>query len=63
MEVILDGSDFVVQPTTLFFGFGESILVGVDALFKADQITGELFQRHSPEQACLLYMLACKSSQ
>lgn len=43
-QVFFEGGDFVVEPTTpLFFEFEESILVGVDALFKADQNIGELF--------------------
>src|SRR6478672_10857223 len=62
-QVFLDGGDFVVEPTTFFFVFVESILVGVDALFKSDQNIGELFQGHSPEKAYLLYMLARRASQ
>jgi len=50
-QVYGDGGDFVVEPTTLFLEFVESILVGVNTLFKADQNIGELFQQHAPEKA------------
>jgi hypothetical protein len=50
-QVFLDGGDFVAEPTTLLFEFVESILVGVDTLFKADQSIGELFQQHAHERA------------
>ena len=48
LQIFLDRCDFIVQSTTFLFEFEESVLVGVNSLFKADQNIGEFFQKQTP---------------
>jgi hypothetical protein len=57
-QILRGGGDFAVEMTTLLFEVVKSDLVGVDALFQADENAREFFQGQLSQES-MLALYAC----